>query len=78
MLVPLALSGERPSDMQMASVSAIAVLGFAGSGIAYLLYYRLLEHVTPTQVAAVTYVLPIWGLFWVAPGQAWEGGKLCS
>jgi drug/metabolite transporter (DMT)-like permease len=64
MLMPAALSGERPAKLQMASLTAIAVLGFAGSGIAYLLYYRLLEHVTPTQLAAVTYVLPIWGLFW--------------
>lgn len=64
MLMPLALSGERPSEIQTGSVAAIAVLGFAGSGIAYLLYYRLLEHATPTQLAAVTYVLPIWGLFW--------------
>jgi drug/metabolite transporter (DMT)-like permease len=64
MLTPVALSGERPAELQMASLTAIAVLGFAGSGIAYLLYYRLLEHVTPTQLAAVTYVLPIWGLFW--------------
>jgi drug/metabolite transporter (DMT)-like permease len=29
-----------------------------------VLYYRLLEHVTATQLAAVTYLLPIWGLFW--------------
>ncbi|MGA2188222.1 MAG: EamA family transporter [Steroidobacteraceae bacterium] len=64
MLTPVALSGERPAELQMASLTAIAVLGFAGSGIAYLLYYRLLEHVTPTQLAAVTYVLPIWGLLW--------------
>ena len=64
MLLPLALSGEPPSELQIGSISAIAVLGFAGSGIAYLLYYRLLEHVTATQLAAVTYVLPIWGLFW--------------
>ena len=64
MLMPLALSGEWPSEMQLGSVTAIVVLGFAGSGIAYLLYYRLLEHVTPTQLAAVTYVLPIWGLLW--------------
>ena len=36
----------------------------AGSGLAYLLYYNLLAHVSATHVAAVTYLLPIWGLFW--------------
>ena len=42
----------------------LAVLGFAGSGFAYLLYYRLLSQVSATHVTAVTYLLPLWGLFW--------------
>jgi drug/metabolite transporter (DMT)-like permease len=45
-------------------IAAIAVLGFAGSGFAYLLYYRLLAQVSATHVTAVTYLLPLWGLFW--------------
>ena len=64
MLLPLALAGEWPSPLHLAPVAAIAVLGFAGSGIAYLLYYSLLAHVSATQVVAVTYLLPVWGLFW--------------
>jgi drug/metabolite transporter (DMT)-like permease len=48
----------------VAPIAAVAVLGFAGSGFAYLLYYRLLAQVSATHVAAVAYVLPIWGLFW--------------
>ncbi len=66
MLLPVALGGEHPAPLRLDAVGAIAVLGFAGSGIAYLLYYRLLAHVSPTQVVAVTYLLPIWGLFWGA------------
>jgi drug/metabolite transporter (DMT)-like permease len=42
------------------------VLGFAGSGIAYLLYYSLLANISATQVTAVTYLLPVWGMFWGA------------
>lgn len=64
MLLPLALAGPHPSGLHLAPVAAIAVLGFAGSGLAYLLYYRLLSQVSATKVAAVTYVLPVWGLFW--------------
>jgi drug/metabolite transporter (DMT)-like permease len=64
MVLPAALAGPRPSALHLAPVAAIAVLGLAGSGFAYLLYYRLLTHVSATNVAAVTYVLPIWGLFW--------------
>ncbi len=40
------------------------MLGFAGSGVAYLLYYRLLEEISATQLAGVTYLMPIWGVFW--------------
>ena len=64
MILPVALAGPHPSALRPAPVLAIAVLGFAGSGFAYLLYYRLLSQVSATHVAAVTYVLPIWGLFW--------------
>ncbi len=64
MLLPLAFGSAHPGPMRFGPVAAVAVLGFAGSGIAYLLYYRLLEHVSPTQVVAVTYLLPIWGVFW--------------
>jgi len=64
MILPFALAGARPSALRLAPIAAIAVLGFAGSGFAYLLYYRLLSQVSATHVAAVTYLLPIWGLFW--------------
>src|SRR5580698_1577918 len=64
MILPLALAGAHPSNVHLGAVVAIAILGFAGSGFAYLLYYRLLSQVSATHVTAVTYVLPIWGLFW--------------
>jgi drug/metabolite transporter (DMT)-like permease len=64
MLVPAALAGAHPSDFRLPAIAAIAALGLAGSGIAYLLYYNLLAHVSATHVVAVTYLLPIWGLFW--------------
>jgi drug/metabolite transporter (DMT)-like permease len=64
MILPIALAGAHPSALRLAPVVAIAVLGFAGSGFAYLLYYRLLAQVSATHVTAVTYLLPIWGLFW--------------
>jgi drug/metabolite transporter (DMT)-like permease len=64
LILPVALMGARPSAVRLAAAGAIAVLGLAGSGFAYLLYYRLLAQVSATHVAAVTYLLPIWGLFW--------------
>jgi drug/metabolite transporter (DMT)-like permease len=64
MLTPVALIGPHPAMIRTAPVLSILVLGFAGSGIAYLLYYDLLAHISATQVTAVTYLLPIWGIFW--------------
>jgi drug/metabolite transporter (DMT)-like permease len=64
MLLPVAVGGAHPTVIPWPAIAAIATLGLAGSGIAYLLYYNLLVHVSATHVAAVTYLLPIWGLFW--------------
>jgi drug/metabolite transporter (DMT)-like permease len=64
MLAPVAIIGPHPIAISLAPLISIAVLGLAGSGIAYLLYYNLLALVSATQVAAVTYLLPVWGIFW--------------
>lgn len=64
MVLPVALAGQHPTALHIGPVASVAVLGFAGSGLAYLLYYRLLAHVSATHVVAVTYLLPLWGLFW--------------
>lgn len=64
MLLPAAIVGPHPAGFHLIPFLAILVLGFAGSGIAYLLYYNLLAHVSATHVVAVTYLMPVWGLFW--------------
>ncbi len=64
MLLPVAVFGSHPAVIHLSSVFAIILLGVAGSGIAYLLYYDLLTRIPSTHVVAVTYLLPIWGLFW--------------
>jgi len=66
MVAPLAIAVSRPSNLHLDNWLAIAVLGFAGSGIAYLLYFHLLITISATHVVAVTYLLPIWGVFWGA------------
>lgn len=44
-------------------LSAIA-LGIACTGIAYILYFRLIAHVGPARAIAVTYLLPAFGMAW--------------
>lgn len=71
MLLPVTLSGAWPTAFMVpTALGAIAVLGFVGSGLAYLLYYKLLAEVSATQVVAVTYLLPVWGIFW-----GWVAGE---
>jgi drug/metabolite transporter (DMT)-like permease len=64
MMVPIALLGPHPAVIQRSSLAAAITLGIFGSGLAYLLFYTLLDRVSSTRVASVTYLGPIWGLFW--------------
>lgn len=63
-LLPLAVFGPHPAALHWKSVAAVTVLGVLGSGLAYLLFFRLLATISSTRTVAVTYLLPIWGLFW--------------
>jgi drug/metabolite transporter (DMT)-like permease len=64
LVLPLAVFGQHPAALHWQSVAAVSVLGVLGSGLAYLLFFRLLAGVSATHTVAVTYLLPIWGLFW--------------
>ena len=46
-------------------------LGLLGSGMAYLLFYRLLGQWGPTRTSLVAYLLPVWGiaLGWIVLGE---------
>jgi len=63
-LTPLAALGPHPAAVHWKSMAAVTVLGLLGSGLAYLVFFRLLRNISPTRTVAVTYLLPIWGLFW--------------
>jgi drug/metabolite transporter (DMT)-like permease len=64
MVLPLAVFGPHPAAWHWQSITAVTVLGVLGSGLAYLLFFRLLANTSSTRTVAVTYLLPIWGLFW--------------
>ncbi len=64
MILPIAIFGAHPAEIHRSSIFAVTLLGVAGSGLAYLLYFDLLSRISATHVAAVTYLLPVWGLFW--------------
>ena len=43
---------------------SLAVLGVLCTGIAYVLYFRLIEHAGPSRAMAVTYLLPVFAVFY--------------
>lgn len=45
-------------------VAAVVALGILCSGIAYLLYFRLIEDVGPASAMTVTFLIPVFGILW--------------
>jgi drug/metabolite transporter (DMT)-like permease len=64
MLLPFAAFERPASTPTLFPILAMVTLGVFASGLAYLLSYDLLSRISPTQLSAVTYILPVWSLFW--------------
>jgi drug/metabolite transporter (DMT)-like permease len=59
-LVPFALAfGRRPSHVTPQVVLALLALGAVGTGIAYVLNFRIIAAAGPTTASTVTYVVPL-------------------
>lgn len=58
------------------SAGFVAILGIVGTGIANLLFYRLIKISTPVFASSVTYLIPIVAFFWgILDGEklnAWQ------
>jgi drug/metabolite transporter (DMT)-like permease len=67
---PLALAAALPTigatHLGLASIAAMLVLGVGGSGIAYLLYYYMMNTLGATRATTVTFLLPVTAIFWGA------------
>jgi drug/metabolite transporter (DMT)-like permease len=69
-----------PSALVIANVLALALLA---SGVAFILYFRLIAEVGATRALTVTYLIPLFGILWGAlflgealPAAALAGGAL--
>jgi len=61
--VPAALAW--PAQAPSASAwLMVALLAFFGTGLAYLLYFRLIANAGPANAVAVTYLIPIFAVVW--------------
>ena len=54
---------ETPSLQAWVSVALLALLC---SGIAYILYFRLMQRIGPTNTVAVTFLIPVFAVLWGA------------
>ena len=50
----------------LTALLAVGALGVLGSGLAYIIYYWLIERASASQVSLVTYLLPVTAVFWGA------------
>ena len=55
----------RPATMPTPTAwLAVALLALACTGIAYVLYFRLIAHVGPANAISVTFLIPVFGVLW--------------
>jgi drug/metabolite transporter (DMT)-like permease len=69
-----------PSALVIANLLALALLA---SGVAFLLYFRLIADIGMTRALTVTYLIPLFGVLWgwlflgeTLPAAAFAGGAL--
>ncbi len=63
LLVPAIIYRPTANPSQLSTVSAIA-LGVVCTGIALVLFFRLISRVGPAKAITVTYLIPAFGVFW--------------
>ncbi len=69
-----------PSPLVIGNVLALALLA---SGVAFVLYFRLIADIGATRALTVTYLIPLFGVLWgwlflgeTLPAAALSGGAL--
>jgi drug/metabolite transporter (DMT)-like permease len=79
-LLPLLPPLAAPTALVVANMLALALLA---SGVAFLLYFRLIADIGATRALTVTYLIPLFGIFWgwlflgeALPASALAGGAL--
>lgn len=79
-LLPFVPPLAAPSALVIANVLALALLA---SGVAFVLYFRLIADVGATRALTVTYLIPLFGILWgwlflgeTLPAAALAGGVL--
>lgn len=62
--VPLAATSLPAMHVRPLSMAAVLALGAAGTGVAYLLYYYVMNNLGAVRAAGVTFLVPVTAVFW--------------
>lgn len=66
MMLPLSLLFDTPWNLRpsLPAFASLLTLALLGTSFAYVLYYWLIEHTGATRTSLVTYLIPVFGVFW--------------
>lgn len=80
LLLPLAFVFWPAESPSAASWSSALALGILCTGIAYLIYFRLIARIGPARAITVTYLAPVFGMIWgeVFLNEAISAGMLAA
>jgi drug/metabolite transporter (DMT)-like permease len=64
LFAPFAIATWPGSPIPMASWASAALLGVMCTGVAYVMYYRLIHRIGASRAVTVTYLVPLFGVIW--------------
>jgi drug/metabolite transporter (DMT)-like permease len=64
LIAPLFAVTEIPGPITVTAVSAAVALSILASVFGYVLYFQLLQNVGPVRTLYVTFLIPVFGVFW--------------
>jgi drug/metabolite transporter (DMT)-like permease len=63
-LIPFSYFSPALAPLTQKIILNMLMLSLACSALAYILYFKLIEQVGPSKALSVTYLMPIFGIFW--------------
>ncbi len=66
LVLPLVFFFPAPGEPTLGVMAAVLALGVVCSGIAYIIYFKLIEEVGTTSALTVTFLNPLFGILWGA------------
>lgn len=65
-LIPFAIASWPTAPVSMHAWGAVLSLGVACTGVAYLIFFHLINVAGPSRAITVTFVIPVFGILWGA------------